>query len=164
MLRHLVEQHSAEWRITDRIFLCWMSHFLLSSWMSFLTKLFCWMLWHLVAFYGEALYGLFTLTTSVSKTVGDNDTRQSSWAAWQYLPWPPWAARQEIEMILIAKVSKAISDHDIPGIFTNKPRQCKRAIRYLEISLLVKIVNCNYKNLLFYLLSIVEENRAQFTL
>jgi hypothetical protein len=34
-----------------------------------------------------------------SETVGYSDTQQ-------YLPWPPWAARQEIEVILIAKVSK----------------------------------------------------------
>ncbi len=34
-----------------------------------------------------------------SETVGDSNMQQ-------YLPWPPWAARQEIEIILIAKVSK----------------------------------------------------------
>jgi len=52
------------------------------------------------------LYGSFRLTTSVSETVGDSDTRQSPWAARQYLPWPPWVVQQKIEMILIVKVSK----------------------------------------------------------
>jgi hypothetical protein len=32
-------------------------------------------------------YGSFTLAKFVIKTVGNNDTQQ-------YLPWPPWAARQ----------------------------------------------------------------------
>jgi hypothetical protein len=50
--------------------------------------------------------GSFTLETSVSETVGDSDMWQSPWAARQYLPWPPWTVWQEIELILIAKVSK----------------------------------------------------------
>ena len=53
-----------------------------------------------------------------SETVGGSDTQQ-------YLPWPPWAARQEIEMILIAKVSKEsdialILRRDIAGAFAYK--------------------------------------------
>jgi hypothetical protein len=37
------------------------------------------------------------MVTFVSKTVGNSNTQQSPQ---QYLPWPPWAARQEIETIL----------------------------------------------------------------
>jgi hypothetical protein len=44
--------------------------------------------------------GSSTLATFVSKTVSDSDIRQSPWAMWQYLPWPPWVAPQEIETIL----------------------------------------------------------------
>jgi hypothetical protein len=39
------------------------------------------------------LYGSFTLAKFVSETVSDSDIKQ-------YLPWPPWATRQEIETIL----------------------------------------------------------------
>ncbi len=39
------------------------------------------------------LYESFTLAKFVSETVSDSDMKQ-------YLPWPPWATRQEIETIL----------------------------------------------------------------
>jgi hypothetical protein len=38
-------------------------------------------------------YGSFTLEKFVSKNVSDSDMKQ-------YLPWPPWVTRQEIETIL----------------------------------------------------------------
>jgi hypothetical protein len=48
--------------------------------------------------------GSFTLAKFVSETVSDSDMKQ-------YLPWPPWAMRQEIETILSvsrrSKVAKA---------------------------------------------------------
>jgi len=45
-------------------------------------------------------YGLFTLVTFVSETIGDSIMRQSPWVVWQLLTWPPWAGRQEIKTIL----------------------------------------------------------------
>jgi hypothetical protein len=38
-------------------------------------------------------YGSFTLVKFVSEIVSDSDMKQ-------YLPWPPWVTRQEIETIL----------------------------------------------------------------
>jgi hypothetical protein len=47
----------------------------------------------------KAKYWIIYISDICSETVGDSNMQQ-------FLPWPPWAARQEIEMILIAKVSK----------------------------------------------------------
>ncbi len=39
-----------------------------------------------------------------------------------YLPWPPWAVQQEIEMIL------SLSSVAVVGIITYKHRQCECAL------------------------------------